>query len=163
MPFLHAQDPKEIKFKSRDLEKVKAELNQKKEERERLEREAEELSRAVRENEGKMKNVETSLFYTKQKNFEIDQKVATLLPTLRGLKAVASYDREPEAVVSCPIHALMAEEDELGTAELMTPWAQRTTSGFDLEAFPGGHFYINDNLPELAHWVAQRIPRRGRP
>ncbi len=77
MPFLHAQDPKEIKFKSRDLEKVKAELNQKKEERERLEREAEELSRAVRENEGKMKNVETSLFYTKQKNFEIDQKVAT--------------------------------------------------------------------------------------
>ena len=92
-----------------------------------------------------------------------DQFAATLLPTLRGLKAVASYDREPEAVVSCPIHALMAEEDELGTAELMTPWAQRTTSGFDLEAFPGGHFYINDNLPELAHWVAQRIPRRGRP
>lgn len=89
-----------------------------------------------------------------------DQFAATLLPTLRGLKAVASYDREPEAVVSCPIHALMASDDELGTAEVMTPWAQRTTADFDLTAFPGGHFYINDNLPGLAHWVEQRITDR---
>lgn len=86
-----------------------------------------------------------------------DQFAATLLPTLRGLKSVASYDPEPEAVVSCPIHALMAEDDELATAELMTPWAQRTTAEFDLQSFPGGHFYINDNLPGLAHWVEQRV------
>ena len=87
-----------------------------------------------------------------------DQFAATLLPTLRGLKAVASYDREPEAVVSCPIHALMATDDELATAESVTPWAQRTTGAFDLTTFPGGHFYINDNLPELSHWVEERIP-----
>jgi surfactin synthase thioesterase subunit len=86
-----------------------------------------------------------------------DQFAATLLPTLRGLKSVASYDPAPESVISCPIHALMAEDDELGTEELMTPWAQRTTSEFDLKAFPGGHFYINDNLPGLAHWVEQRL------
>ena len=92
-----------------------------------------------------------------------DQFAATLLPTLRGLKAVASYDREPEAVVSCPIHALMAENDELGTAELMTPWARRTTAEFDLKVFPGGHFYINDNLPELAPWVEQHLPGHDQP
>ena len=87
-----------------------------------------------------------------------DAFAATLLPTLRGLKAVASYDREPEAVVSCPIHALMAEGDELATAEVMAPWAQRTTGEFDLTTFPGGHFYINTNLPELSQWVEKRIP-----
>ena len=87
-----------------------------------------------------------------------DQFAATLLPTLRGLKAVASYDREPEAVVSCPIHALIAEDDELATAEMVTPWARRTTGAFDLTTFPGGHFYINENLPELSHWVEERIP-----
>ena len=87
-----------------------------------------------------------------------DAFAATLLPTLRGLKAVASYDREPEAVVSCPIHALMAEGDELATAEVMQPWAQRTTGEFDLTTFPGGHFYINTNLPELSQWVEKRIP-----
>ena len=76
-PPLPAQDPKEIKFKSRDLEKVKAELHEKKAERERLEREADELSRAVKDNTGKIKHVETSLSYTKQKNWAVAQEVAT--------------------------------------------------------------------------------------
>jgi len=88
-----------------------------------------------------------------------DQFAATLLPTLRGLKAVAAYDREPEAVVSCPIHAMMAEDDELATAESVTPWERRTTAAFDLTVFPGGHFYINTTLPQLSQWVEERIPR----
>lgn len=87
-----------------------------------------------------------------------DQFAATLLPTLRGLKAVASYDPAPAAVVSCPIHALVAEGDELATDEVVMPWAARTTGGFDLTTFPGGHFYINTNLPRLSEWVEERIP-----
>lgn len=89
-----------------------------------------------------------------------DQFAATLLPTLRGLKAVAAYDPEPGALVSCPIHALVAGDDGLATAETMAPWAGRTSAEFDLTTFPGGHFYINDNLPRLSHWVEQRITRR---
>jgi len=82
---------------------------------------------------------------------------ATILPTLRGLKAVAAYESPPESKVSCPIHALMADNDELGTEELMSPWEQRTTSSFDLTVFPGDHFYINTNLPRLAQWVEERV------
>ena len=82
---------------------------------------------------------------------------ATILPTLRGLKAVAAYESPPEAKVSCPIHALMADNDDLGTEELMVPWEQRTTATFDLTVFAGDHFYINTNLPQLAHWVEQRV------
>ena len=87
---------------------------------------------------------------------------ATILPTLRGLKAVAAYESPPESKVSCPIHALMADNDELGTEELMAPWEQRTTATFDLTVFPGDHFYINTNLPELAQWVEERV-QPGRP
>jgi surfactin synthase thioesterase subunit len=86
-----------------------------------------------------------------------DQFAATMLPTLRGLKALASYDRPPEVRLSCPIYGLVADNDELATTELMTPWAQRTTSDFDLTTFPGDHFYINTNLPRLAHWVEERV------
>lgn len=86
-----------------------------------------------------------------------DQFAATLLPTLRGLKAITTYDCPPEATVSCPIHGLRAENDDLGTEELMAPWAQRTTATFDLTVFPGDHFYINTNLPQLSQWVEQRI------
>lgn len=89
-----------------------------------------------------------------------EQFAATILPTLRGLKAVAAYESPPEAKVSCPIHALMADDDELGTADLMTPWCERTTSEFDLTVFPGDHFYINSNLPQLAQWVEERVLAR---
>ncbi|BDX34631.1 putative thioesterase TesA [Mycobacterium antarcticum] len=82
---------------------------------------------------------------------------ATMLPTLRGLKAIASYDHPPEVKVACPIYGLMADDDDLATAELMTPWAQRTTADFELTTFVGDHFYINTNLPHLAHWVEQRV------
>lgn len=91
-----------------------------------------------------------------------DQFAATLLPTLRGLKAVTSYAPEPDAKVSCPVHGMMAENDELATAELMAPWAQRTTAEFDLTTFPGEHFYINDNLPQLSQWVEERLLSRVR-
>lgn len=85
-----------------------------------------------------------------------EQFAATILPTLRGLKAVAAYESPAEAKVSCPIHALMADDDELATTELMSPWAQRTTSEFDLTEFVGDHFYINSNLPHLAQWIEER-------
>lgn len=73
----YSAEPKEIRYKSRDLEKVKAEITQKKEEKERLRREAEELSRAVRDGEIQMKDVERSLLYTKKKGVEVEQQVAT--------------------------------------------------------------------------------------
>jgi surfactin synthase thioesterase subunit len=86
-----------------------------------------------------------------------EQFAATLLPTLRGLKAVAAYERPPEAVVSCPLYALMPENDELATDELVSPWRQRTTGHFEMAVFQGGHFYINENLPALSSWVEERL------
>lgn len=86
-----------------------------------------------------------------------EQFAATLLPTLRGLKAVAAYERPPEAVVSCPLYALMPENDELATDELVSPWRQRTTGHFEMTVFQGGHFYINENLPALSSWVEERL------
>lgn len=87
-------DMKEIKFKSRDLEKVKAELNEKQQERERLKKEAEGLLQSVKESESKIKNVETSLLYTKEKNSEVERRMAgakidhdQLLDVLSGEKA----------------------------------------------------------------------------
>ena len=39
----------------------------------------------------------------------------------------------------------------------MAPWGQRTTSDFDLTVFAGGHFYLNEHLPQLAQWVEERV------
>ena len=86
-----------------------------------------------------------------------EQFAATILPTLRALKALVEYTSPPEARVSCPVHALMADNDELATEELVAPWGQRTTSDFELSVFAGGHFYLNEHLPQLAQWVEERV------
>jgi len=61
-----------------------------------------------------------------------------------------AYECPPDATVSCPITAYIGDEDDIGTAERVAPWAERTTGAFALREFTGHHFYINDHLAELA-------------
>jgi septal ring factor EnvC (AmiA/AmiB activator) len=72
-----ASTPKEIKFKSRDLERIRDEMNKKKEEKDRLEKEASDLSTSVEKADTQMHNVEQSLQYTRRKESDVQQQVAT--------------------------------------------------------------------------------------
>jgi len=81
---------------------------------------------------------------------ENEEFAARILPTLRGFKAIMAYECPPDATVSCPITAYIGDEDDIGTAERVAPWAERTTAAFTLREFTGHHFYINDHLTELA-------------
>ena len=86
-----------------------------------------------------------------------EQFAATILPTLRGFRAIGDYDCPSDATVSCPIAAYLADDDPIATPEKVLPWAQRTTSEFTIRTFPGHHFYLNDHLPELAADIESRI------
>jgi surfactin synthase thioesterase subunit len=88
---------------------------------------------------------------------ENEEFAAKILPTLRGLKAIATYDCPPEATVSCPIFAFLGDNDDVATYEKVVPWSQRTTSEFTARVFPGHHFYLNDHWPELARDVEEKI------
>ncbi len=82
---------------------------------------------------------------------------AAILPTLRGLKAIANYNCPPEVTLSCPIHAFYGDDDEIATAAKVTPWSERTTAGFTTREFKGHHFYLNDHLGDLVPDVEQKI------
>lgn len=82
---------------------------------------------------------------------------AAILPTLRGLKAIANYDCPPEVTLSCPIHAFYGDDDEIATAAKVAPWAERTTASFTAREFKGHHFYLNDHLNDLVPDVEQKI------
>ncbi|MDZ4235188.1 MAG: alpha/beta fold hydrolase [Dietzia sp.] len=82
---------------------------------------------------------------------------AAILPTLRGLKAIANYDCPPEVTLSCPIHVFYGDDDEIATSEKVMPWSERTTAGFTAREFKGHHFYLNDHLGDLVPDVEQRI------
>ncbi|MGD9619486.1 MAG: thioesterase II family protein [Mycolicibacterium sp.] len=82
---------------------------------------------------------------------------AAILPTLRGLKAIANYNCPPEVTLSCPIHAFYGDDDEIATVEKVTPWLERTRAEFSAREFKGHHFYLNDHLSELVADVEQKI------
>ncbi|TRW82357.1 thioesterase [Mycolicibacterium sp. 018/SC-01/001] len=82
---------------------------------------------------------------------------AAILPTLRGLKAIASYSCPPEVTLSGPIHAYFGDNDEIATAEKVAPWAERTRSDFSARELPGHHFYLNERLGDVVPDIEAKI------
>ena len=87
---------------------------------------------------------------------------AAILPTLRGLKAIANYSCPAEVKLSCPIHAYYGDDDEIATAEKVLPWAERTTAEFTVRDFKGHHFYLNDHLSEVVPDIEEKVWSRLR-
>ncbi len=75
-PLPAASSPKEIKYKSRDLERIRDEMSRKKEEKDRLEKQATDLSSSVEKDQTKIKDVEQSLQYTRRKQSDVQQQMA---------------------------------------------------------------------------------------
>jgi surfactin synthase thioesterase subunit len=88
---------------------------------------------------------------------ENEEFAAKILPTLRGLRAIADYDCPADAVLSCPIFAFLGDEDDVATYEKIEPWSQRTTGRFGARVFPGHHFYVNDHVTELAGDIEEKL------
>lgn len=82
---------------------------------------------------------------------------AAILPTLRGLKAIANYTCPPEVRLSAPIHAFFGDDDEIATAEKVKPWSERTTAEFTARELPGHHFYLNDHLDDVVPDIEAKL------
>jgi surfactin synthase thioesterase subunit len=91
---------------------------------------------------------------------ENEEFAAKILPTLRGLRAIANYDCPPDVAVSCPIYAYLADNDDVATYEKVVPWSERTTSEFTARVFTGHHFYLMDHLQELVGDIEGKIASR---
>ncbi len=88
---------------------------------------------------------------------ENEEFAASILPTLRGLKAISKYDCPPEVKLSCPISAFLGNDDEVANYEKVLPWSERTTAEFSIKVFPGHHFYLTDHISELVGEIEPKI------
>lgn len=86
-----------------------------------------------------------------------EQFAATILPTLRGLKAIGNYECPPDATVTCPIFAFIGSDDDVAPLEKMSPWSERTTSTFSTREFAGHHFYLTDHVAELVSDIEGKL------
>ncbi|MEU9609707.1 alpha/beta fold hydrolase [Streptomyces sp. NPDC048057] len=100
-----------------------------------------------------------SLGGTESDFLEDPEIVDMILPALRGdYNALAEYQDTPGTPVTCPVVALVGDEDAEASIEDMRAWQHHTTGSFRLRVFSGGHFFVIDRLSGVAELVAGLLP-----
>ncbi|WP_424210796.1 thioesterase II family protein [Streptomyces sp. BI20] len=80
------------------------------------------------------------------------------LPALRAdYRALAAHDWRPEPPLEVPITVLTGREDPVVPTAEAARWAEQTTAAEDTRVFPGGHFYLDDHLADVADVVRERL------
>ncbi len=91
---------------------------------------------------------------TSKEVLENQQLMELFLPCLRAdFSLNETYEHEEEAPLECPITAFVGLDDREAGPNLMQPWAQHTNGPFQIREFPGGHFFVPDQLEGIVSEV----------
>jgi pyochelin biosynthesis protein PchC len=81
-----------------------------------------------------------------------------ILPAVRAdFEAVDTYQFRQLPALRCPLTALTGESDSGAEIADVRAWAEHSASTFDLHVYPGGHFYLTDQMPTIANLVMQHL------
>ncbi|MFH9353295.1 thioesterase II family protein [Kitasatospora sp. NPDC017646] len=81
-----------------------------------------------------------------------------IMPALRAdYTAIETYQAAPDAVVPQPITALVGETDANATVEQAAQWERHTSGGFSLRVFPGGHFYVAEQVDAVVRLLTAHL------
>ncbi|MFC7898444.1 thioesterase II family protein [Streptomyces sp. NPDC057381] len=74
-----------------------------------------------------------------------------VMPVLRAdYRALGSYVWREGTLLETPVTALVGDTDPVVTVQEAMEWGRHTRGDFALEVFPGGHFYLDEQLSRLA-------------
>jgi surfactin synthase thioesterase subunit len=83
--------------------------------------------------------------------FHDDDLVELILPAIRAdYRAVETYRCTPARALSCPIDAFTGDTDPDVSPADLDAWREHTTAEFVSTVFPGGHFYLVDQVSAVA-------------
>jgi pyochelin biosynthesis protein PchC len=86
------------------------------------------------------------------------ETVEMILPAIKSdYRAVETYRDIPGRTVSAPILAVIGDTDPKVTTDEAKAWADHTTGSFELKTFPGGHFYLVDQAPQLIKLISDDL------
>jgi pyochelin biosynthesis protein PchC len=88
-----------------------------------------------------------------------DEEVRQMvLPAIRAdYRATETYLYRPGPKLGCPIIAFIGDSDPRVTIDEIKAWADHTAAGFRCRVFPGGHFYLNEQIPTLAEAISEDL------
>jgi surfactin synthase thioesterase subunit len=88
---------------------------------------------------------------TDQAMLEDPDVLEIVLPALRAdYRALGTYRWNGGEPLAAPVTALTGDSDPMMTVEDARTWRAHTTGDFAVEVFPGGHFYLFDQLGRVA-------------
>ncbi|WP_329065173.1 thioesterase II family protein [Amycolatopsis sp. NBC_01480] len=103
----------------------------------------------LRDDEGLIADV-ALLDGTDSRVFEDPELREIVLPALRAdYTAIETYRPAADAQLTVPLHAHTGEDDPHAGVEEVRAWSAHTTGAFTFTAYPGGHFYLNEQAPAL--------------
>ncbi|MFI1972718.1 thioesterase [Streptomyces cinnamoneus] len=77
------------------------------------------------------------------------------LPSIRSdYKAFETYRPLPGARVTCPVIALVGDRDPKVSASEANAWRGHTCGAFELQVFPGGHFFLEEHQPQVVNLIS---------
>lgn len=80
------------------------------------------------------------------------------LPAIRAdYRAIETYRCAPGQRLSCPVSVLTGDADPRTTLDEARDWAEHTTGEFDMQVYPGGHFFLNDHIPAVIKAIKDRL------
>lgn len=87
-----------------------------------------------------------------------DEVVRMVLPAIRSDYRAASLYR-PDRVhrVSCPVTALVGDDDPKAPLDDVKAWQDHTSGDFAMKVYPGGHFYLTERAPELIQYLSRTL------
>lgn len=94
---------------------------------------------------------------TDQSMLENPEVLEHVLPALRAdYRALAAYDWHGESPPA-PITTLIGDSDPMVTVQEAATWQEQTRGEFDLKVFPGGHFYLVDQIDQVTAAVTEGL------
>ncbi|WHT21550.1 alpha/beta fold hydrolase [Crossiella sp. CA-258035] len=81
-----------------------------------------------------------------------------LLPIVRAdYRLIETYQPTQAPPLTCPITAFVGDADPELTIEQARDWGRSTSGEFDLQVFPGDHFYLNDGRAQVVSALTRRL------
>lgn len=79
-----------------------------------------------------------------------EEVLRMILPAIRSdYTAIETYRCAPDVAVRAPLTVLTGDSDPKTTLEEAEAWRGHTTGDFDLQVYPGGHFYLTAAAPAI--------------